>query len=184
MISIVSFNSFRGVSFADTSELGWVVKTPMPSERALFASATVNNKIYTIGGRSKSVEKNNDVREYDPINGTWTTKSSMPTAKSYFKAAVVDGIIYVVGDSTTSMYAFDPVANTWTTKALIPTARENLGVVELHGKIYAIGGYDRVNNIESNKVQEYDPDCKAETSGIVIIMNGTFGCFSFVHIKH
>ncbi|MBG9734563.1 hypothetical protein ABD86_04090 [Paenibacillus alvei] len=161
---IISMVSFQQMSFAATDMPGWIVKTPMPSERALFASATVNNKIYTIGGRSNSVEKNKDVREYDPINGTWTTKASMPGAKSYFKAAVVDGIIYVVGDSTTSVYAFDPVANTWTTKASIPNAREHLGVVELNGKIYAIGGYDRVNNIESNKVQEYDPITNSWTS--------------------
>jgi hypothetical protein len=57
----------------------WALKNPMPTPRTEFGVATVNNKIYAIGGYSGSVLRT--VEEYDPATDTWTRKADMPTPR-------------------------------------------------------------------------------------------------------
>ena len=79
----------------------WTTKTPMPTPRAIFATAVYQNKIYVIGGGGdfgfEEVTGLNQV--YDPSTDTWTTKTSMPTARQFLCANVVNGKIYLIGGS-------------------------------------------------------------------------------------
>jgi N-acetylneuraminic acid mutarotase len=80
----------------DPSTDSWSTKAPMPTPRAFFAAAVVNNKIYIIGGFNNSGHiSTNEV--YDPSTDTWSTKAPMPTARSNLAAAVVNNIIYAIG---------------------------------------------------------------------------------------
>src|SRR5262245_60291833 len=63
----------------DGPPITWTTKTPMPTPRTEFGVATVNNKIYAIGGYSGSVLRT--VEEYDPLTDTWTRKADMPTPR-------------------------------------------------------------------------------------------------------
>ena len=108
----------------------WTIKPSMPTPRAYFGIAAIENKIYCIGGivdvakeeigsfmHTFSVDSTvNEV--YDTISETWETKSSMPTSESRFEANVVNGKIYAIGAYFT--YIYDPVTDSWTEKTPFP----------------------------------------------------------------
>lgn len=108
----------------------WTIKPSMPTPRAYFGIAAVENKIYCIGGivdaekeeigsfmHTFSVDSTvNEV--YDTSSETWETKSSMPTSEARFEANVVNGKIYAIGSQFT--YVYDPVTDSWTEKTPFP----------------------------------------------------------------
>jgi len=108
----------------------WTVKPSMPTPRAYFAIAAIQNKIYCIGGvvgseklfdgfLTRSLFVYSGITEvYDTITETWETKASMPTEKgtAKFQANVVDGKIYVIGAKLT--YVYDPPADFWIQKTV------------------------------------------------------------------
>jgi hypothetical protein len=122
----------------------WTYKAPMPTPRMALATAVYQNKIYCIGGRSVSGDRNggytavNEV--YDPVTDTWETKAPMPSAAGWLVANVVDGKIYVLDYSGTN-YVYEPATDSWTTKAPVPaSAFDGYASAVLDGKIYVIGG--------------------------------------------
>ena len=138
----------------------WTTKANMPTGRDTLISATVNNKIYVIGGSNgpSYLSKN---EEYDPVTNTWTTKANMPTARYALTSGVVNNKIYVIGgrNSSSSVLSkneeYDPVTNTWTTKENMPAACSHLTAGVVNNKIYVIGGYN--GSSYSSKNEEYDP---------------------------
>jgi N-acetylneuraminic acid mutarotase len=139
----------------------WTVMAPMPTARTNHMVATVNGKIYTIGGYNPVGGYFNTVEEYDPATNTWTAKAPMPTKRSDAAAAVVNGKIYVMGGTINGTSAlnvnevYDPATNTWATKAVMPTGRMFLGATVANSKIYAIGGAKTTSPVRNN--EEYDP---------------------------
>jgi len=139
----------------------WFLMKPMPTGRQALAAATVDGKIYAIGGLDFiSGNLLNTVEVYDPSSNSWSNATSMPTARAYIAAVAVNGKIYAIGGSNGSpintVEAYDPSSNSWTTLAPMPTAREALAVAAVNGKIYAIGGF----NLSSgwlNTAEVYDP---------------------------
>jgi N-acetylneuraminic acid mutarotase len=84
----------------DPSGNTWATKAPLPSARTRASAATVNGKIYVIGGTDDVVDLD-EVQLYDPSSDKWTAKTPMPTARSGSAVAVVNGRIYVIGGSNT-----------------------------------------------------------------------------------
>jgi len=150
----------------------WTSKAPLPIwGRHAATSATVNGKIYVIGGYCPPYNAEimlNWNEAYDPATDTWQSSllnqlASMPTARRNLAAAVVDGKIYAIGGTSISSELgtnemYDPSTNVWTTKASMPTPREALTLAVVGDKIYAIGG--RISEApfdpSCNIVEEYD----------------------------
>jgi N-acetylneuraminic acid mutarotase len=162
--------------FASES-LRWMTKTPMPTGRWEFGTATGNNgKIYTIGGitliNGSSVVLDT-VEEYNPASDVWTTKTSLPSPARYGLGAVeVNGEIYAIGGSgfpwSNQVNVYDPNTDTWSTKSSMLTSRANLGVARAtNGKIYAIGGYNSTI-VENHGIlatnEEYNPETDTWTT--------------------
>ena len=127
----------------------WVKKEDMPTARSSHIGATVNGKIYAIGGYlGPSFGYENNVEEYDPATDTWTNKYPLPSSQGEFSpdGCVVNGKIYAIGGFTmpnttfNTVYVYDPATDTWTTKSPMPTARWGHCPVVVNGKIYVIGG--------------------------------------------
>lgn len=91
----------------------------MPNPRWGLTTATLNGKIYAIGGadRYPPLSCSVFVEEYDPVTDTWTTKSPIPVARTALApcAPSVDGKIYVIGggglteyEAYPEVYVYDP----------------------------------------------------------------------------
>jgi hypothetical protein len=141
----------------------WTQKASMQQARGGLGVATVNGKIYAIGGSTqngsspanilKDLVRTNE--EYDPATDTWTFKKPMPTLRAAFAIAACQGKIYCIGgvvdtekvDIVYYKYVFsavnevyDPETDTWETKTSMPTAAAWLTANVVDSKIHLIGG--------------------------------------------
>ena len=150
----------------------WRTAAPIPTKRTEVAAATLDGKIYVVGGIEKPSLGNvmnfaitPSVEAYDPATDRWVSKAPLPVGLHHVGIGVVGGRLYVIGGYTksafsvwnpvASVYAYDPVMDSWTERAPMPTPRGALSVTEHEGKLYAIGGYDRKGN--NAQVEVYDP---------------------------
>ena len=160
-----------GFQNVQAQEDSWAPKAPIPTQRYGLRAATVNDKIFAIGGillhgplniRSEANE------EYDPVMDTWGSRNPLPTPRVNFGIAVYQNRIYCIGGSTYSYGSvapvisvsgvnevYDPRTDTWENRTSMPTPRENLDANIVNGKIYLIGGM--TNEQTSNLNEVYDP---------------------------
>lgn len=149
----------------------WAAKAPMHTPRTEFGVATVNDKLYAIGGYSGSTL--HTVEEYDPATNTWTTKADMPTARALLVVTAVNNKIYAIGGMNytnpnyvtyiNSTEEYDPATNTWIRKADIPippafnSVLGNLfiGGAAANGKIYVVVFNTQI--LGTTATYEYDP---------------------------
>ncbi|MDD5688403.1 MAG: kelch repeat-containing protein [Elusimicrobia bacterium] len=139
------------------------VTTISPARVGLVA-ATVNNKIYIIGGNNNSGTFQS-VEEYDPSSGNIVTRPSLPQPRDWAAVAVVNNKIYVIGGGGggyyNTVYEYNIAGNTWTVRAPMPTSRNRCSAAVVDNKIYVIGGTNASNFIPLNSVEEYDPQTNA-----------------------
>jgi N-acetylneuraminic acid mutarotase len=166
-----SSGSLATMDMFDPNSGQWVSKNSMPTDRGLAACATIENKIYVIGGaRFKGTDYTyiglQTVEVYDTNSGTWTRLADMLTGRWGHSAAAVNGKIYVFGGASVSggwnVYSsevYNPQTNTWTTISNMPTARYCLTTCSLESNIYTIGGWlHSQNGPIYDKVEVYNPE--------------------------
>ena len=155
------------------SPITWTLRKPMPTPRTEFGVATVNNKIYAIGGYAGSVLRT--VEEYDPATDTWTRKADMPTPRRQLVVTAVNNKIYAIGgvsftsDPNSLIYSYsneeyDPATNTWISKASMPTGgpvnnilgNRFIGGASANGKIY-LAAFSNGGIGPLTHTLEYDP---------------------------
>jgi len=140
----------------------WIKKPIMPTARWNFATASIEGKIYVIGGDS-FLDKN---EMYNPTTESWQALAPLPTPRQHIKAAVIDNKIYIIGGLeswskvSTKNEVYDPLTNKWEEKAPIPTPKHNYSTVVYNDKIYIYGG--NTQNAEgvwlrTSTVEVYDP---------------------------
>jgi N-acetylneuraminic acid mutarotase len=138
----------------------WMKETSMPVARSEVGGATLNGKLYIIGGFDNTGESTSTVIAYDPIAERWVTSAPLPQPIDHTAATSYDGKLYVVGGGysdalSNKLFIYDPVTNNWTEGANLPTARGALTANFIDGTLYAIGGIDSLGASNSN--QAYNP---------------------------
>ncbi len=99
----------------------------VPTPRAVGTGASVNGKIYFVGGIDSTGKETAINEEYDTKTNTWTVKAAMPTARGGATAESLGGLIYVIGgrrgrEVLSVCEKYDPVRDAWTRCAPMPTA--------------------------------------------------------------
>jgi len=84
----------------DPATDGWTKLTDMPTPRTGIWAATLNGKIYVIGGLSWENEALATVEEYDPATDAWRRMADMATARLLLAAETVGGEVYAIGGAT------------------------------------------------------------------------------------
>ena len=170
LLAVIAVASCAGILnsvSALTTEETWVSKAEMPTERACVHVATVDGKIYVIGGGGP-IGTN---EEYDPQNDTWTTKTAMPFPEQNFAIAVYQNKIYCIGGEDENQ-VYDPATDTWEIKTAMPTARYGAVAQVVDGKIYVIGGAKNLGynkgNVALNVTEVYDPTTDTWTTKAAI----------------
>lgn len=140
----------------------WTSAATMQVPVSDMAAATLGNKIYVIGGATKSQATGivNTVQIYNPAANTWKLGVSFPNPIIASSAAVVGTTLYVFGGSSDGINATNAVwayttAGGWVPKAIMPTARAQSAAVVENGIIYVIGGQQ--GNTFLSTVESYDP---------------------------
>ena len=163
-----SSRTLSSMDMFDPNTGEWVSKNAMPTDRGLLACASIDGKIYVMGGL-RGLTSNLDygglstVEVYNTTNDTWTQLADMPTKRWGHSAVALNGKIYVFGGRSvstpyTSVEMYDPQTNTWTTKSNMPTARYCLTTCLFYDNIFAIGGwYNSGSGPIYNKVEVYNP---------------------------
>jgi N-acetylneuraminic acid mutarotase len=149
----------------DPAADSWKALAPMPTRRGSPVAATVNGKIYVIGGASTHPGSSEpavhparphrsvaSVEEYDPATNTWRARSPMPTARNHAAIGAVNGKIYVIGGRVGAAFVsvssptdlveeYDPATDQWgAVRARMPTPRSAVAWGVHGGRIYVAGG--------------------------------------------
>lgn len=136
----------------------WTTKTSIPTAVYGYASATINGKIYIMGGSTSTQQtgsSTNANQVYDPKTDSWSSAANLPAITSYGAAAATQGYlaptrVYLVGGYSSGVLrsetlVYNPYNNSWTTGLSLTSPRANLGLAVVNDVLYAIGGYDGQN---------------------------------------
>lgn len=141
----------------------WSAGPGLPEARAEGVVATVNGKIYAIGGRTASTPGASNFDDHadtargdvlNPRSGRWSRIADAPSARNSAAVAVIDSKIYVVGGrqafkepdgslrqiNVATLEIYDPVSDRWEVKASMPRAQGGLAAAAHEGRLYAFGG--------------------------------------------
>ena len=134
----------------NSNTIEWITKSSMPTPRHHAATATVDGKMYIIGGRvagTLPITNVNVTKMYDPEMDKWTILDRIPTKRSESSAASIDNTIYVFGgEDINKTYnineKYNINNNKWESKEPMPNARHGLTAVSANddNKIYVMGG--------------------------------------------
>lgn len=145
--AVNSSESYTPAGFGG-KQIGWQAIAPIPTARLFPASATVNGKLYVIGGGltfsigggycatsdpnglsgQGPITPTNVVEVYDPSTDTWSSAAPSPSLRQGADAHVLNGKIYVVGGGNQNIEIYDPAANSWSTIAPQPFTGTSFGM--------------------------------------------------------
>ncbi|HEV7902787.1 MAG TPA: kelch repeat-containing protein [Pyrinomonadaceae bacterium] len=154
----------------------WVFAPPMPTAREGLAAASLNSRLYALGGRNGSGNLNT-VEVFNADANSWTTAAPMPTARQGLAAVALNKKIYALGGSNgaslNTVEVYDPATNTWAAGIPMQTPRAYLATAVLGNKIYAVGGTNAGTDL--NTVEVFDPAANswAAVASTAITRNGT-----------
>jgi N-acetylneuraminic acid mutarotase len=186
----------RVVQVYDIASDSWSLGPELPVQNNHGMAATVDGKIYLIGGQTQADDPPgtnsyvNTVYELDPAAGTgWVAKAPMPTSRSSGVVVVLDGLIYVAGGRPpheTDFAVYNPATNTWQVLPPLPTARNHFTGAAINGRVHYVGGRQGLGlGMSMTTVHEvFDPQTQTWTTAAPLVparsgMNGVVarGCF-------
>ena len=178
----------RTVQIYDIATDTWAYGPQLPMRNNHGMAASVNGKIYLIGGQLNADDPPNSnsyvntVYELDPALGVWVTKAPMPTARSSGVAVVHDGKIYVAGGRLprgSDFAVYDPAADTWEVLPDLPTQRNHFTGAAIYGRIHYVGGRqgNGLSPLMTTAHEVFDPQTRTWTTAAPMLrprsgMNG------------
>ena len=140
----------------------WMLKAEMPTPRNSLTTASINNKIYAMGGNVSGGSIKNE--EFDPVQNIWSTKESLPILRGNHSASSFGGNIYLFGGASglssipgfyNQVDIYDPTTDSWRIGTPMPTPRTQLMSAEVNGRVFVMGGND---SVLLDTVEIYDPE--------------------------
>lgn len=156
--------SMAGQSQSTASQGKWSMKAPLLTQHLDAGVASLDGKIYVIGGEALGNPATQVNQEYDPAVDRWRNRAPVPRGISHAGVAGYKGKIYVIGGFTAIVHAaaldqvfeYDIGRNSWRQLPPISSPRGSVGVAVIDGKIHAIGGRG-LNNLTVAAHEVYDP---------------------------
>nr|MDT0660289.1 S8 family serine peptidase [Micromonospora sp. DSM 115978] len=142
----------------------WTRVANLPASIYDNAGATIDGKIYSVGGGSGTGNERK-AWVYDPSAAAWTALPDLPSVRSKPSAAAVGGKLYVIGGwgpggtPVASVDVFDPTTGAWSTLSGVtnPAARSAAGTAVVAGKVYLVGGCTDSACTDSASLVIFDP---------------------------
>ncbi len=128
----------------------WTRAANIPLARNHLGSATVNGRIYVIGGQFSSnegISNQSRVDIYDPATNSWSRAADLPVARGHIEPSVltINGQIYVFGGSSNDgaagkasadAFVYDPQRNVWMRIPNLPAGRKSLVAGYIDGRLF------------------------------------------------
>ncbi|WP_326719861.1 carboxypeptidase regulatory-like domain-containing protein [Streptomyces sp. NBC_00243] len=139
----------------------WTTVADYPTPIMDNAAATIDGKVYSVGGIDASGESAKGY-VYDPVSQAWSALPNMTSAREAPQAATSGGKLYVFGgwgstvEPVATVEIYNPSSRTWSTGATNPKPYAGAAVSVLGGKFYLVGGCDDIA-CGTTDVQVYDP---------------------------
>ncbi|KAH8811239.1 hypothetical protein F5884DRAFT_843024 [Xylogone sp. PMI_703] len=165
----------RSVQVYDTKTRTWSDASPMPISLNHGNAATVNGKIYMLGGLSgtnmSSWNALPNSYVYDPTSDTWSELPSMPsnTARGGAAVGVYGSTIFIAGGMTklvvvggpqlsvATVTSFNTDTHKWNTALPpLPVERDHVGGAVIASTFYVTGGRDHGQNNTRNNTWTLD----------------------------
>lgn len=156
--SASGFITLNTVEAYDTRLDRWSSVAPLPIPLNHANAASVDGKIYVLGGLNDSSVAVGNTYRYDPAEDQWTELGLMPAGTQRGGAAVgvLGTKIYLAGGlfknvatidespiSVDLVSAFDTRYSTWTPLPSLPARRDHVGGAIVNQIFYVLGGRDR-----------------------------------------
>lgn len=156
-------------AFADGT---WEPRAAMFIPRQETGAATVNGKVYVIGGLTGGppTQNTNTVEVYDVATDSWSFAAPLPFGVDHMGCAEAGGVVYSVGGydimrkPRSDAFAFIPDANVWVPIAPLPEPRAGCWAAGHAGKLYVFGGVNAAGSA-TDTTFIYDPASDTWSSG-------------------
>jgi N-acetylneuraminic acid mutarotase len=147
-LSIAAFLLASSAGAQGTNQGMWAKAADMTAERTEVGVASLNGKIYVLGGGLPGLESAPLAQEYDPAKGSWRDLAPIPKATSHAGVAAMNGKVYVAGGFTANVHKnpidlfaeYDVASNQWRALAPLSSPRGSVGLVAAGGNLHVIGG--------------------------------------------
>lgn len=137
----------------------------MREPRQEMSAATLNGKVYILGGVRTDGTPLNSMEVYNPWTNSWSSAAPVPALVSNMALVANADKLYAIGGlaptPVANVYSYDPRSDTWTARAALPIPRGGVGAAALGGKIYVAGGSSQTG--PSNLFHVYDPQANRWT---------------------
>jgi hypothetical protein len=181
----------RTVQIYDIASDSWTLGPQLPQPNNHGMAASVNGRVYLIGGQSTADDPSyvSSVYEFNPATNAWVAKAEMPTARSAGVAVMHDGKIYVAGGRPprgSDFAVYDPATDSWQVLPELPTQRNHFTGAAINGKIHFVGGRQGsgLSPLVTTAHEIFDPQTKTWSAAPSMLrarsgMNGVMarGCF-------
>ena len=149
----------------------WELGPPLPQLNNHGMAASVNGKIYLIGGQTTADGESyvDTVYEFDPASGAWVEKARMPTARSGGVGVVLDGKIYVAGGRPprgNDFAVYDPTSDRWEVLPDLPSQRNHITGAAINGRMHVVGGRlgPGLSPLKTTAHEVFDPQTRTWTT--------------------
>ncbi|MFJ9434312.1 hypothetical protein ACIRQY_32280 [Streptomyces sp. NPDC101490] len=132
---------------------GWRAGTPMPQARAEVGAATLDGRLYVVGGTLQPdggapVWASDAVTSYDPRADRWSSHAPLPRPLTHVGVAALDGRLYAFGgftdivhmDPQAVAYVYHPARDRWSRLPDMPARLGSVAVSAVAGKLHLLGG--------------------------------------------
>jgi len=130
-----------------TQQVTWQQRAAMPTARTEVGVATLNDKIYVVGGLDGVSRTLATVEAYNPSTNTWETLPDLPAGRHHTATVAYEGKLYVIGGHEgisftpkAEVYIFDLISQTWSAGVALPEGRGAHGATVTGNSIYVVGG--------------------------------------------
>lgn len=118
----------------DNPTPSWVPQAPLPNPRNHLAGASLDGKVYALGGqhgKNATTENQGEVDVYDSATDAWTRAANLPAPRGHVTASAFDlnGRVFLVGGvlndrkASSDVTSYDPLANAWSAHPSLPAPR-------------------------------------------------------------
>jgi outer membrane protein assembly factor BamB len=126
----------------------WTSLTPLPRSFSAAAGASLDGRLWVIGGDNSPEADGRQVYSYDVASDRWQEETPLPVTRMNLAAVTFDGKIYAIGGldpahPTKTVFVYDPATERWSRGTPMPVALHAHSASVYRGEIWVFGGRDR-----------------------------------------